>query len=250
MMTSGSEDGNRGGAGQRSRHRPGERSAFPAGRVTAIRSMNANGSRFLLSLGGVEGVVSSELVGEFTLAVGRELSDSEAAQLTAAAHRLRVFDVAVTLLAGRARSARDLKLALRRRGATDVEAKATIERLTELRLLDDAVYARELARSRVVTGGMSKRGVQQELARRGVAPAVAREAIGDVMEDVGFDEREAALAVGRKRLKSLSGLDAATARRRLYAFLARRGYDASLLSSVVASLVDASDDDQGVVDDD
>jgi SOS response regulatory protein OraA/RecX len=37
-------------------------------------------------------------------------------------------------------------------------------------------------------------------------------------------------------MKTLSGLDALTRRRRLYAFLARRGYDAEAIGKIVTRL--------------
>jgi regulatory protein len=185
----------------------------------------------------VEGIVSAELIAEFKLALGLKVDAGEAQALTAAAHRLQVFDQGVALLAVKARSARELTRALARRGATGEECSAAVARLIELRLVDDASYARHLARAKLAAGGMSKRRIQQELARKGVAPAVASEALGEAIEDVGLDEFEAALAVAQKRMRVLGREDAAIARRRLYAFLARRGYESSVVSRVVARVL-------------
>lgn len=226
---------------------PGKRSQqrriFAPGAVSAVRAVDTRGARFLCTIEGVDGLVSAELIGEYKLAMGRVLSESEAESLTKATHQLQVFDRAVSLLAVRPRSARDLQRALRRRGATDEETRAAIARLSELRLVDDASYARELTRSKAVGGGISRRRLQQELLRRGVAPKLAREAMSEVLDDVGLDERESALAVARKRLRSLGGLDPATTRRRLYAFLARRGYASAVVSGVIAEVLGRSGDD-------
>jgi regulatory protein len=54
---------------------------------------------------------------------------------------------------------------------------------------------------------------------------VAVEAIGDVFEEEAVDQRAIVEEAARKKLRSLSGLEPAVQRRRLYAFLARRGYD-------------------------
>jgi regulatory protein len=67
--------------------------------------------------------------------------------------------------------------------------------------------------------------VEQELARKGVARSVAGEAISDVFEEEAVDQRAIVEEAARKKLRSLSGLDPAVQRRRLYGFLARRGYD-------------------------
>ena len=202
--------------------------------MTELRGLDSNGARHLLTIGGVDGVVSAEIIGEFKLAVGRVFDAHAAQALTSAAHRLQVFDLAVSLLSVRARSARELGLALRRRGAQDDETRAAMTRLVELRLVDDAAYARNVARTKAVAGGMSKRRLQQELARRGVAAELARAAVGDVLEDVGLDEFESALVVARKRVRSLGTLDGPVMRRRLYAFLARRGYESSVITRAMA----------------
>lgn len=215
-----------------------------------MRSLDASGSRFVLTASGVDGVVSPEIIGTFRLAVGRNLSTHEAAELTEAARRLQVYDLGVKLLAGRARSARDLSLALRRRGASDAEAAAAITRLIELGVLDDAVFARALAHAKSSGSGVSKRRLQQDLARRGVAPATARTAIDEVAADVGLDERATALAVARKRVRALASLDRAVARRRLYAFLARRGFDGAVITFVLGAVFGPGDDASGGDDQD
>lgn len=187
-------------------------------------------------------MVSADLIGEFRLSVGRSLSATEAALLTIATHRLQVFDQAVSLLSLRARSSRDLRLALTRRGATRDEAQLAIDRLVELRLLDDAEFARHLARSKATQAGASRRRVEGDLMRRGLAPETARRAARDAAEETGLDERASALVVAKRRVRSLAGLDRVAAKRRLYAFLARRGYPSSVAASVVAEVLDRADD--------
>jgi regulatory protein len=81
--------------------------------------------------------------------------------------------------------------------------------------------------------------VEQELRRKGVAADVANEAVSQALADVGMDEEEAALEVARKRARSLRSLEPAVARRRLYAFLARRGFDSNLVARVVRAALEA-----------
>ena len=62
-------------------------------------------------------------------------------------------------------------------------------------------------------------------------------AIAEVFEDEGVDESANIERVARKRMKTLAKLDALTQRRRLYAFLARRGYDGDAISQIVGRLI-------------
>ena len=230
----------RGGARRSKREMP---PAFEAGIVNALAALDTRGARFSLEIAGVSGVVSAELIGDYRLAVGRAIDAMDAAALTAAVRRLAVFDHAVGILSRRPRSERDLRVRLRRAGATDADAAAAIAQLQALGLQNDATYARHVAETRATGARVSKRRVEQELRRKGVAADVASGAVSEALGDVGIDEEEAALAAARKRARSLRNLEPAVARRRLYAFLARRGFDSNLVARVVRAALDSPADD-------
>jgi regulatory protein len=147
------------------------------------------------------------------------------------------YDRALNLLAYRARSASELRRTLLRKGEAVEHVEAAIERLLQSGLLDDASFARQFARSRALGTGLSRRRLQQELARRGVVREVAEAAIEDVFAEERVDEEGNLERLARKKLKALGGADVATRRRRLYAFLARRGYDSDDINRIVRSLV-------------
>ena len=88
-------------------------------------------------------------------------------------------------------------------------------------------------RSKAVSGGLSKRRVQQELAKRGVTREISDEAIETVFVEEGVDEEASIERVARKKLRSLSSVDAPTRKRRLFSFLARRGYDSDAIGRVL-----------------
>jgi regulatory protein len=85
--------------------------------------------------------------------------------------------------------------------------------------------------------GQSRRRIAHELARRGVARDLGDQAIAEVFENEGVDESVNIERVARKKMKTLTRLDAVTQRRRLYAFLARRGYDVEAISGIVGRLI-------------
>jgi regulatory protein len=134
------------------------------------------------------------------------------------------YDRALNVLDTRARSVVELRRALIRKGEPAADVDAAIERLRGNGLLDDANYARQLTRSKALTAGHSRRRIGQELAKRGVERSVADAAIADVFEDEAVDEAAAIERVAMKKLRTLATVDADVRRRRLYAFLGRRGY--------------------------
>jgi regulatory protein len=143
------------------------------------------------------------------------------------------YDRALDLLESSARSVAELRRMLIRKGEPAGDVDAAIERLRGAGLLDDAAYARQFARSKALNAGHSRRRIAQELARKGVARPVADAAIGDVFDEEGVDETASIDRVAFKKARTLSKLDPQTQQRRLYAFLARRGYDSDSIGGAV-----------------
>jgi len=148
------------------------------------------------------------------------------------------YERALDMLEARARGADELKRLLLRKGEPATEVDAALERLAQAGLLDDASYARQLARTKALGAGQSGRRIQQELTRRGVAREVSSQAIAEVFEEEGVDEMAAMERVARKKLRTLAKLDLPTQKRRLYAFLARRGYDSDDISAALRRILE------------
>jgi regulatory protein len=219
------------------------------GVVTAIVAAPRRPGRFELAVDGrTAAVVSVDLVERLGLRVGLVLQHAAGQALAEEARALATYDRAVGLLAVQGRSARELARKLRQRGERERDVAAAIARLTAAGLVDDAAYARQLARSRVGGRGDSRRRVSQVLAQKGVTRDVADEAVAEVFADEAVDEEALAEASARKKVRSLAGEDAPTRRRRLYGYLARRGHDADVIRRVLTRVlgeVEAGSDEGG-----
>lgn len=151
------------------------------------------------------------------------------------------YERALDMLEARPRGAEELRRLLVRKGEPPTAVADTIERLTRAGLLDDAAYARQVARTKALGAGMSRRRIQQELSRRGVAREISGDAIDAVFEDESVDEEKLIERAAAKKLRTLATLDDQTRRRRLYAFLARRGFDADDIGRVIGALLTPDD---------
>jgi regulatory protein len=151
---------------------------------------------------------------------------------------------ALALLAGRAYGARELRSRLVRRGYDDAETDRAIDALEQVGLVDDLAFARQFARSRLESGGVAPTRVQLELSRRGVPLAIAESAIADVLADEAIDVRARLDQLARRRAALVAGLSPSTKRRRLFAFLARRGYDVDAINRAVASALGEGEQDR------
>ncbi len=219
--------------------------------VTGITDAARKDGRFVVLVDGRPfATVSLDIIARLELHVGDELSEAQTAVLEREAGALKTFDRALNMLAFQARSSRDMRRRLVQKGEEPEHVDAAIEKMEASGLIDDAQYARQVARSKLLGAGASKRRLQQELFKRGVARGTADEAIAEVIEEEDVDEDAAVREVAEKKLRTLQKEDGPTRRRRLYAFLARRGYDGDVIRRAIADVLggpgaDGDDGDDG-----
>ena len=193
----------------------------------------------MLDVDGAEiATLSIEAIERLRLGSGVPFDDRLALEVEREAGILDTYDRALNMLAARGRASADLRRILVRKGEPVDRVAIAIERLERAGFVDDASFARQFTRSKAVGAGLSRRRVQQELAKRGVARDVSDEAIETVFVEEGVDEEASIERVARKKLRSLSSVDDATRKRRLYSFLARRGYDSDAISRVLRILLE------------
>lgn len=186
--------------------------------------------------------VALEVVERLGLRSGDPVDARLRAELEDADLRWRARDAALSLLAHRARSRSELAGRLTRKGFPGAVVAPCLDRLEEEGLLDDDAFARAFVADRLRLRPRGRRGLVAELRRRGVAEAAARGAVDDVFRHEEADETslavDAALAWLRKQgedvRRELAGEpfshERERARRRLYGYLARRGFGGAALS--------------------
>lgn len=133
-------------------------------------------------------------------------------------------------LTGRARSRKELSDKLRSKEVPEDLAERLLDRFEEVGLVDDEAFARAWVSGRQSAKGLARRALAQELRRKGVDDEVAREALDELDPET---EEQAARALVRKKLRTLSRVDDVTATRRLVGMLARKGYGSGLAFAVV-----------------
>jgi regulatory protein len=142
-------------------------------------------------------------------------------------------DLCLRLLTDRARTRQELADVLASEGVPPEVSTEVLDRLEELRLVDDGAYAQAFVRSRQ-RAGMAKRTVTRELRAKGVGAVEAEAALEDIGPE---DERATAVQLARRRAARTAGLETSVRRRRLVGVLARRGYPGDVVSSVVAEVL-------------
>jgi regulatory protein len=204
--------------------------------ITAITVSPRAAGRFDLCVGG-EPVARLGIQGieRLKLRVGLQVDERLAAEIADEATTSRAYDRAMMMLAARGRASGELKRLLVRKGEDPRVVAGVIERLTMAGFLDDDSFARQFARSKSTTG-TSRRRIEQELGRKGVARDVAATAVEETFAEEHVDEAQAIERAAEKKLRTLSKVDDLTRRRRLYSYLARRGFDADDINGVMGRL--------------
>lgn len=149
---------------------------------------------------------------------------------SAAEERPDPWEVALKLLAMRALSAQELRQRLARRGYAVDQITSVVTRLTAARYLDDAEYARTWARSRAHRRSLGPARLGRELRAKGIAEPEISATLDEVFGE--RDVQSVAEAAALRKLRDLRGLAPLVARRRLAAFLARRGFSTGIIVSL------------------
>lgn len=188
--------------------------------VTSVRERRGKARVFL------DGEFWAELDGavaaELGIREGVDLSSAELDETRVAGERPLAMNRALNLLGYRARSAFEIKDRLERAGYATRTAEVVLSRLEELGYLDDEEYARNLAHERSRKYG--PRRVYTDLRKNGVAEDIIQVVLGEEFSE--DSEREAAFAAASRRYNTREKSDAQA--RRVYGFLARRGYSADI----------------------
>jgi len=150
--------------------------------------------------------------------------------------RPTAYNYALNLLSARPYAIKALHRKLIQKEYSTADADDAVRRLVDNGLLDDAKYAEQYARSKMLATGASKRRLTQDLYRKGIKGDIATDAIANVIEQEEIDTDAVIDRVARKKLAQLGPLEPLVLRRRLFAFLARRGYDLDEINRIVARL--------------
>ena len=163
--------------------------------------------------------------------VGVTVDDALREALERAADAEAAFRTAIRSIEQRSHARTDLGRKLVRKGHTRPAVEVALERCVALGLLDDAAFARHFVETRAARGRGPAR-LRRDLYAMGVAGSLVDAALADLQAD-GDRAGEQALALATKRAKQLPGVPREARKRRLLAFLARRGYTGEAARSAV-----------------
>lgn len=170
---------------------------------------------------------------------GLALSAEALQRLESEAAILRVMDKALASISRARRTRRELELRLRRtrpgvEAPPDAVIASALDRLEASGVLSEESVARAEASSRLRRGDAPRR-VKLILQQKGILREDAARAVEAAIAEDSIDEDAQCAEVAEKRMKSLQKLEPQVARRRLTAFLLRRGYGSNSIRLAIAT---------------
>ena len=147
----------------------------------------------------------------------------------------RVESISMSALTRKGMSSWEMAEKLRARDLDEETVLNEVARLERVGLLDDLFLAETLVRTLQDRKGLGRSGITSELRRRHVDPDAIEEALAALDGD---DEISRATEIALKRAPQLRSLDTVTAKRRLGAFLMRKGYSGAAVSAAVTAALE------------
>jgi len=172
--------------------------------------------------------LGKEVVEEQGLHLGQVLTDSQIEELVGTDLFGKCYNAALRLLSYRPRSDAEIRARLSRRFGKEIIDRVLLQ-LKARQMVDDAAFAQFWRENRESFSPRSKRLLKLELRQKGIDPEV----VDEVLE--GFDDDESAYRAAKRKGRTVER-DYETFRRKLGAFLGRRGFSYGVINRTIERL--------------
>lgn len=189
---------------------------------------------------GVSVSVSREILIDFALRRGDEISGEKMAEIHDAQMYHDAYSAAVRLVAYRMRTASELEQRLLKKNFPPAIGARVVERFAYLGLVDDSKFADAFITSKIASKPIGKRELERRLREKGIDKELARRSVAEVSTEE--NQMELALRAGESKLRSLRDSDVNRLREKLVAFLMRRGFEWEIVRKVVRKLINGDPD--------
>ena len=141
--------------------------------------------------------------------------------------------IAYLLLKFRARSEKEIRDRLKQKGFPSEIIAQVIEYLYRLKYLNNREFAIAWVNSRLVKPlGLGR--ITLELRQKGISNEIIAETLDNIRGK--YREYDTVLALAKVKLNKMKGIEDAKARRRIYTFLAHRGFNLDTINEVMDNL--------------
>ena len=179
-------------------------------------------------------VIPSVFIGNFGLCIGLSIESHIIEKLITADEAMRAKNNALSILKENIYSKTQMAKHLEREGFTDHTIQQIVIELIQSGHIRDREFAIKWVQRRQKSNPKGFTLLKQELIEKGVDRDTVEQVLSELNEK---DETDLVLQIAEKRSKVYKGLPIQTARRRLHAYLARRGFDSDTILRVMEQVL-------------
>jgi len=206
-------------------------------RITAIVPTKRDAQRATVKVDGqAVATLSQKRIAALGLMVEQPWNAALAERVQEAADFDGAMREAMNGLSRRAMSQSEVDQKLKRKGRGQAVRARVLERLAELDLLDDEAFGRGLIRDMQARQPAGPRLIRQKLSRKGLDRQLIDRLIDETVEHDA--QKQQAIEAARHRVPRLLGLEPGKQQRRLYQYLARRGFEPEVIDRAMTAVKD------------
>lgn len=222
-----------------------DRTGQPAtGVITMVERQKGNKHRYNLFIDGAYAFsVHEDVMIKYRLLKGESVDQDELEGILEDDERHQAYVEAIKYVGRRPRSVKEVRLHLKEKGYDQERIEEIVGRLKQERYLDDEAFAKLWTENRIISQKKGRRWVEMELSQKGVDDSDIASAFLAIDPE---EEFASAWEIGRKKWRITSG-EPLERRRKVMAFLLRRGYSNAMAGRVIRQL--AQSDGQNTVGD-
>lgn len=199
-------------------------------KITALKVQRKNKERVNVYLDGEFAFGLTRIVAGW-LQIGQVIDEKKIESLKAEDEREMAYIRALNYLSYRPRSTKEIEQNLRKYKVPETLIPEVIERLKHNNFVNDDDFAKQWVENRNTFRPRGKKALRLELRQKGID----NENVQDILDEL-VDEESLAYKAGLKKARKLANLEWQDFRRKLGAFLARRGFPYSVISPLLHPL--------------
>ncbi|NOH13974.1 MAG: hypothetical protein HND51_20215 [Chloroflexi bacterium] len=203
-------------------------------KITALKLQKKNRERVNVYLDGEYAFGLAHVVAGW-LSVGQELSETKIAELQSEDALEVAYQRALNFLSYRARASEEIRRNLRKKDFPEEIIDTVIQRLEKHNYINDNEFAQLWVENRSEHCPRGRYALRTELRQKGVPDKVIETALEDL------DENDLALRAAEKQARKYKPMEWQDFKKKLGAFLSRRGFSYDIISDVFPKIWETQD---------
>ena len=198
-------------------------------KITALTAQKRNPNRVNVDLNGQFAFGLSRIVASW-LKIGQTLSAEKIQELKNQDSEEIAYQKALQFISFKPRTTQQTIERLEKHGISQSLIETIIARLKKLEYLNDRRFAQNWVENRCLYKPRGSRLIQAELQKKGISTVLISEVVSEI------DEKPLAVAAAQKRAPRWKTLPVFDFRKKMYAFLSRKGFSYDTVSEIIPQI--------------